>query len=72
VIKGWDQGLTDMCPGEKRKLTIPPELGTLKTGFDAMHILYSILILINSLQATETEEPEALFQEVQPFFLMWN
>lgn len=24
VIKGWDQGLLDMCPGEKRKLTIQP------------------------------------------------
>jgi FK506-binding protein 2 len=22
----WDQGLLDMCVGEKRKLTIPPEL----------------------------------------------
>lgn len=27
VIQGWEQGLLDMCVGEKRKLTIPPHLG---------------------------------------------
>ncbi|KAK5659294.1 hypothetical protein OQA88_1387 [Cercophora sp. LCS_1] len=27
VIKGWDEGLLDMCIGEKRKLTIPPNFG---------------------------------------------
>ncbi|KAH7257512.1 FK506-binding protein 2 [Fusarium tricinctum] len=27
VIRGWDEGLLDMCIGEKRLLTIPPEYG---------------------------------------------
>lgn len=27
VIKGFEQGIKDMCKGEQRKITIPPELG---------------------------------------------
>jgi len=27
VIKGWDEGLLDMCPGDERKLTIPADKG---------------------------------------------
>lgn len=27
VIRGWDEGVLDMKPGEKRRLTIPSDLG---------------------------------------------
>ena len=27
VIAGWDQGLEGICVGEKRELTIPPDMG---------------------------------------------
>jgi FKBP-type peptidyl-prolyl cis-trans isomerase len=27
VIKGWENGLLDMCVGERRRLTIPADLG---------------------------------------------
>lgn len=32
AIEGWDKGLTNMCVGEKRKLTVPPSLAYGKEG----------------------------------------
>ena len=33
VIKGWDDGLLDMCAGDKRRLTIPYEEGYGEQGY---------------------------------------
>ena len=43
VIQGWEQGLKDMCVGEKRKLRVPPHLGikeTLKFYVISKHFYY--------------------------------
>ena len=38
VIKGWDQGLMEMCQGEIRKLTIPYNLGFQDVGSKNLRI----------------------------------
>lgn len=44
VIKGWDQGILGMQVGEKRKLTIVPELGYGSAGIPGLIPANAILI----------------------------
>lgn len=62
VIKGWDQGLLDMCIGEKRKLTIQPEYGYGSRGMgpipaNSVLIFETELVGIAGVKKEETEEP---------------
>lgn len=52
VIKGWDEGLKEMCIGDKRKLTIQPEYGYGSSGVgpipaNAVLIFETELVSIN-------------------------
>ncbi|XP_065843538.1 uncharacterized protein [Oscarella lobularis] len=53
VIKGWDQGLLDMCVGEKRRLTVPPHLAYGSTGHPPVIPPDSILVFETELLAIE-------------------
>ncbi|RPA83435.1 hypothetical protein BJ508DRAFT_223872 [Ascobolus immersus RN42] len=53
VIPGWDQGLLDMCPGEKRTLTIPYQLAYGEHGRPPVIPAKSTLIFTTELIAIE-------------------
>ena len=45
VIKGLDIAMMDMCPGEKRKVIIPPSFAYGKEGYGKVNIYISMLYL---------------------------
>jgi hypothetical protein len=64
VIKGWDQGLLDMCIGEARRLTIPPSLAYGHGGVgaippDATLVFETELMAIDGVEEWELlEKPD--------------
>ncbi|XP_015926487.1 uncharacterized protein [Parasteatoda tepidariorum] len=65
VIKGWDQGLVDMCPGEKRKLTIPPHLGYGDAGAgDRIPPKATLIFEVELLDIEDGPAPVNVFKEI--------
>ncbi|KAI0663459.1 hypothetical protein C8Q70DRAFT_1050136 [Cubamyces menziesii] len=57
VIKGWEEGLKDMCVGEKRTLTIPPGMAYGSRGFGNVIPANSALVFDVELMGIEPKTP---------------
>ena len=65
MIKGWDEGIVGMCVGEKRKLTVPPELAYGDQG--AGDVIPGGATLVFDIELIDTEEgpaPVNVFKDI--------
>ncbi|XP_043931208.1 peptidyl-prolyl cis-trans isomerase FKBP7 [Protopterus annectens] len=64
VIKGIDTGMLGMCPGEKRKLTIPPSLGFGTTGKDRVPPNATLIFEVELYAVTKGPRSVEAFYEI--------
>ncbi|KAK6821055.1 hypothetical protein PG995_003299 [Apiospora arundinis] len=60
VIAGWDEGLLDMCIGEKRTLTIPPEKGYGQRGMGPIPAGSTLVFETELLGIKGVPKPESI------------
>lgn len=61
VISGWEEGVSGMCVGEKRKLTIPPSLGYGDEGYGDLIPPKSTLVF--EIELMDIKDDDGTFED---------